>query len=95
MPFLSDLLTTGRKTLGDLFSPSDLMSPQAQTAYKDATGGAIGGPETAPQAVERTSQGVTAGPAPNVAGLARLLMQTGRAVDMQSALRMAAEMTRQ
>lgn len=68
----------------------DAMTPAEQNAYKQAVGQSIDAREQqAP--VQRPDQGVVPIP-PNVAGLAKVLVQTGRAPDMPTALRMANSM---
>jgi hypothetical protein len=68
----------------------DPMGLAQQKAYVDAVGAPIN-PLPMPEAL-RSNQGVVPIP-PNVQGLAKLLMQTGRAPDMTSALLQAQQMT--
>jgi hypothetical protein len=71
----------------------DPMGIAAKNRYKEATGASIDSSEPTGQ-VERTSQGVIP-PPPNVAGLAALLVKTGRARNMQEALLQAQSMLAQ
>lgn len=80
-----------RQSLVNALRGSDIMSPQDQLAYKQAVGAPINPAPAAPIA-PRPDQGVAPVP-PNVSGLAQLLVQTGRAPDIQTAMGMAQQMT--
>lgn len=78
---------------------SDPMGAQEHQAYLQAIGAPVS-PMASPQPTPQTPQmQPTGGPQgvvqipQNVQGLARLLVQTGRARDLQSALLMAQQMT--
>lgn len=74
---------------GVVLPRNDVMGAAGHKAYLDAVGSPIVPAE--PAAVERSNQGVVPIPA-NVEGLAKLLVQTGRAPDIITARRMAADM---
>jgi hypothetical protein len=79
VPELADLVKALR---------GDLMGLNAQKSYQEAVGAPIN-PQTAP--VQTSPQGMVPIP-PNVQGLAKLLIQTGRATP-ETALGMAQAMT--